>query len=215
MPFIASCTLLEKWAKEEVTLRNKLGELQSRCTILEQVVQRTVSGVAETAKLAGAFLAKPSVALDNCYQLALELYSDIQKRSSEQRQQMENNVAMTKIVVKAFKNRSKLFTDCFTQIRFVNVFLRFIILLNGKKKTNLFVRVVEKTSADVDSFIPQLMVLKNEIDQFQDQVFAFQTSRQNDVWTLLERAVISCDYSLFSRHLIIYCYRLRCGSARL
>ncbi len=73
-----------------------------------------------------------------------------------------------------------------------------------KKKTNLFVRVVEKTSADVDSFLPQLMVLKNEIDQFQDQVFVFQTSRQNDVWTLLERAVISCDYSLFSRYLIIY-----------
>lgn len=73
-----------------------------------------------------------------------------------------------------------------------------------KKKTNLFVRVVEKTSADVDSFLPQLMVLKNEIDQFQDQVFVFQTSRQNDVWTLLERAVISCDYSLFSRYLINY-----------
>lgn len=119
MLYIASCTLLEKWAKEEITLSNKLAELQSSCTTLEQVVQRTVSGVAETAKLAGAFLAKPSVALDNCCQLALELYSDLQKRSTEQRQKMENNVAMTKVVVKAFKNRSQLFTDCFTQIRFV------------------------------------------------------------------------------------------------
>jgi len=61
---------------------------------------------------------------------------------------------------------------------------------------NHFIRVVEKASADVDSFLPQLSVLKNEIDQFQDQIFVFQTSRQNDVWTLLERAVISCDYSL-------------------
>jgi hypothetical protein len=55
----------------------------------------------------------------------------------------------------------------------------------------------------VDSFLPQLIVLKNEIDQFQNQIFVFQTSRQNDVWTLLERAVIFYDYSLFARHLII------------
>ena len=127
MRFIASCTLLEKWAKEEVTLRNKLAELQSRCTTLEQMVQRTVSSVTETAKLAGAFLAKPSVALDNCYQLALELYGDLQKRSTEQRQQMENNVTMTKVVVKAFKNRSQLFTDCFTQIRFIHVRIVFLL----------------------------------------------------------------------------------------
>lgn len=194
--------MLEKWNKEEVTLSNKLAELQSRCTTLEQVVQRTVSGVAEAAKLAGVFLAKPSVALDNCSQLALELYSDLQKRSAEQKQQMENNVAMTKVVVKAFKNRSQLFTDCFTQIRFVRmVFLWSWCLL--KLKILLF-RVVEKASADVDSFLPQLIVLKNEIDQFQDQIFVFQTSRQNDVWTLLERAVISCDYSLLPWHLIIY-----------
>ncbi|KZS12829.1 Inhibitor of nuclear factor kappa-B kinase subunit beta [Daphnia magna] len=163
---LPSCTLLEKWDKEEVTMQTKLAELQSKCSLLEQVVQSTVFSVAETAKLAGAFLAKPSDALDKYSQLAVELYGDLQKRRTEQRQQLENNVAMTKIVVKVLKNRNQLFSDCFTQIR-----------------------VVEKTSGDVDSFLPQLLMLKNEIDHFQDQIFALQTSRQNDVWTLLERAV--------------------------
>lgn len=103
-------------------MQTKLAELQSKCSLLEQVVQSTVFSVAETAKLAGAFLAKPSDALDKYSQLALELYGDLQKRRTEQRQQLENNVAMTKIVVKVLKNRNQLFSDCFTQIRFSLIF---------------------------------------------------------------------------------------------
>lgn len=188
--------MLEKWDNEEVTMHTKLIELQSRYSMLEQLVQSTVFNVAETAKSAGVFLAKPSDALDKYSQLAVELYGDLQKRRGEQRQQMENNVTMTKIVVKVLKSRSQLFTDCFTQIRFT-----FLFSSSRKEFSNqtfVLLRVVEKTSGDVDSFLPQLIVLKNEIDHFQDQIFAFQTSRQNDVWTLLERAVISCNYSLFS-----------------
>lgn len=85
--------------------------------MLEQMVQRTIASVSETAKAAGTFLAKPADVLDKNGQLSLELYADLQKRSGEQRLHSENNVTMTKVVVKAFKNRSQLFTDCFTQIR--------------------------------------------------------------------------------------------------
>ena len=119
---IASSTLLQKWANEEVTLRSKLAELQSRCAMLEQNAVRTISCVSDTAKAAGIFLTKPSDVLDKNSQLSLELYADLQKRSGEQRLKPENNVTMTKVVVKAFKSRSQLFTDCFTQIRSVFLF---------------------------------------------------------------------------------------------
>lgn len=111
--------MLEKWANEEVTLRNKLSDLQSRCATLQQLVQRTVTCVSETAKSAGAFLAKPSEALDKFCQSAVELYADLQKRTAQQKLQLENNVVMTKVIVKALKSRSQLIGDCFTQIRFV------------------------------------------------------------------------------------------------
>lgn len=60
---------------------------------------------------------------------------------------------------------------------------------NSTLVTVLLFRIVEKLSAEIDSFSPQLLELKNEIEQFQDQIFILQSQRQNDVWTLLERAV--------------------------
>lgn len=111
--------MLEKWANEEVTLRNKLIDLQSRCTLLQQLVQRTVTSVSETAKAAGIFLAKPSDALEKHQQAATELFADLQKRKGQQREQLENNTTMTKVVVRTLKTRTQLFVDCFTQIRFV------------------------------------------------------------------------------------------------
>ena len=74
---------------------------------------------------------------------------------------------------------------------------------------------MEKCSSDINSFPPQLQALKKEIDHFQDQIFVLQTSRQNDVWTLLERAVIFFyDYSSL-RARYHFAFRLLCGSARL
>ena len=50
-------------------------------------------------------------------------------------------------------------------------------------------RIIEKCSAEVDSFLPQLFILKSDIDEFQEEMFLLQSQRQNDIWTLLERAV--------------------------
>jgi len=38
-------------------------------------------------------------------------------------------------------------------------------------------------------------VLKSDIDQFQDQMLLLQNQRQNDIWTLLERAVFPVSIS--------------------
>lgn len=84
---------------------------------MEQLLHRSVAEGSEAAKEAGAFLSKPPDLLEKCSQSALELYAGLQKRSKEQRLQAEDNVAMTKVVVKALKYRNQLFTDCFTQIR--------------------------------------------------------------------------------------------------
>ena len=51
--------------------------------------------------------------------------------------------------------------------------------------------MVEKCSVEIESSVPQLMGLKNEIDQFQETMLSMQSQRQNDIWTLLERAVIN------------------------
>ena len=84
---------------------------------MEQLLQRTISEASEAAKEAGAFLLKPSELLEKCSKTSLELYADLQKRSKEQKLQEEDNIVMTKVVVKALKFRNQLFTDCFTQIR--------------------------------------------------------------------------------------------------
>jgi hypothetical protein len=49
--------------------------------------------------------------------------------------------------------------------------------------------MAEKCSAEADEFPPQLYMLKHDIDQFQEQMTLSQSQRQNDIWTLLERAV--------------------------
>ena len=53
------------------------------------------------------------------------------------------------------------------------------------------IRLIEKCSAVNENFTTPLLLLKHEIEQFQDQMVEKQTQRQNDVWTLLERAVNS------------------------
>ena len=49
--------------------------------------------------------------------------------------------------------------------------------------------MAEKCSAEADGFPPQFYLLKHDIDQFQEQMTLSQSQRQNDIWTLLERAV--------------------------
>ena len=56
------------------------------------------------------------------------------------------------------------------------------------------IRLVEKCSAVTENFTTPLLLLKHEMEQFQDQMVEKQTQRQNDVWTLLERAVNSQRY---------------------
>ena len=53
------------------------------------------------------------------------------------------------------------------------------------------IRLIEKCSVVNENFTTPLLLLKHEIEQFQDQMVEKQTQRQNDVWTLLERAVNS------------------------
>lgn len=48
---------------------------------------------------------------------------------------------------------------------------------------------MENYTAQIENLSPQLLVIKTEIDQFQEQLFQLQAQRQNEVWTLLERAV--------------------------
>ena len=50
-------------------------------------------------------------------------------------------------------------------------------------------RIAEKCSAESDGYLPQLYLLKHDIDHFQEQMTLSQSQRQNDIWTLLERAV--------------------------
>lgn len=59
------------------------------------------------------------------------------------------------------------------------------------------IRLIEKCSAVTESFTTPLLLLKHEIEQFQEQMVEKQTQRQNDVWTLLERAVNSVRYIHF------------------
>lgn len=171
--FPASCTLLEKWGQHETAVSCRLNELESAYNLLDQPFAKVTSSMHDTAKAAEAFLSKPSNALDICYQTASELYTSFQQSYKEQ---MANNLAMTKAVVKALKIQQTAFTECFTQIR-----------------------VVEECSIHVDTFSPQMMMLKQDIDQFQDLMLSMQSQRQNDVWTLLERAVIM-SFHCYSFH---------------
>ena len=128
--FLASFSMLEKWAKGEILLQTRLSELQSRFAVLEQMFHRTLASIGETAKAAGVFLSTPRGELDECYQLALELFAGLQKRSKEQRELEDNSVAMAKTVVRALKFRNQLFTDCFTQIRLARfLFFSLVIIL--------------------------------------------------------------------------------------
>lgn len=114
---LASSTLLEKWTNEEIMLHNRLGELQCRCSMVEQLLTRELSAASEAAKAASVFLCKPSDGLAQCAQNSLDLHGELLKRSKEERQLEKDNIVMTKVVVKALKYRNQLFTDCFTQIR--------------------------------------------------------------------------------------------------
>ena len=62
--------MLEKWSKEEISMETKVSELQSRFTMLDEMFNRTLSSIGETAKGAGSFLAAPRVELDECYQVS-------------------------------------------------------------------------------------------------------------------------------------------------
>lgn len=109
--------MLEKWGNDEIMLHNTLTELKSKIDILENELQCKMTRLSETAKLAGTFLANLSDALDKYYQQAIELYTELQKRTREERAKPGNNIAMIKCVVKAVKCRDQLLTECFSQIR--------------------------------------------------------------------------------------------------
>ena len=76
--------------------------------------------------------------------------------------------------------------------------------------------MVEKCSLEIDALSSILFSFKNELDQFLHQVIITQSQRQNDIWTLLERAVIII-IMLIIRETFIHFYfcRLPCGSVRL
>jgi len=67
--FLASYSMLEKWAKDEITMEHRVAELTSRFTMLDQMFHRALSSIGETAKEAGSFLVAPRVELDECYQV--------------------------------------------------------------------------------------------------------------------------------------------------
>ena len=168
LSFPASCTLVDKWSQQETAVSRRLNELESAYNLLDQPLVKVTSLMHDTAKAAEVFLSKPSDALDICYQAASDLYINLQQSSKEL---VGNSVAMTKAVVKTLKIQQAVFTECFTQIR-----------------------VAEECSMHIDTFSPQLLVLKQDIDQFHDRMLSMQTQRQNDVWTLLERAVIPSSF---------------------
>lgn len=68
-------------------------------------------------------------------------------------------------------------------------------------KSDFAHRIIEKCSAEVDSFLPQLFILKSDIDEYQEEMLLLQSQRQNDIWTLLERAVKS---SFFLSAFLVY-----------
>lgn len=116
----ASSTLPEKWKQEELLLQMTLRELETRYTILDQTIREVLRNSNTTARAAANFLSKPDATLETAYQAALELYGDLLKRSSDRRQEADNNLAMTKAIVRTLKARQQLFTDCFTQIRYLH-----------------------------------------------------------------------------------------------
>ena len=182
--------MLEKWGNEEMALTSSLAELSSQCANLEHRFNSAMINVHDTAKSAGSFLGKlpGNEGLEPCCQAAMELYTGLQKRPRDQRDQLQNNILMTKVIVRALKVRNESFTEAFTQIRWVtNLFF-----LNEPTPMLLIrIRLIEKCSAVNENFTTPLLLLKHEIEQFQDQMVEKQTQRQNDVWTLLERAVNS------------------------
>ena len=155
---------MEKWGEQETATSCRLNELELAYNQLDQPFIKVTSSMHDTAKAAEVFLSNPSNALDVCYQTASELYTNLQQSSKDQ---TGNSVVMTKAFVKTLKVQQIAFTECFTQIR-----------------------MAEECLVHVDTFSPQLLLLKQDIDQFHDLMLSMQRQRQNDVWTLLERAVI-------------------------
>ena len=113
--------MLEKWGNEEMALTSSLAELRSQCANLERRFNSAMTNVHDTAKNAGSFLGKlpGNEGLEPCCQAAMELYTGLQKRPRDQRDQLQNNILMTKIIVRALKVRNESFTEAFTQIRWV------------------------------------------------------------------------------------------------
>lgn len=96
-----------------------LRELETRYTILDQTIREVLRNSNTTARAAANFLSRPDASLETAHQSAMELYADLQKRSNDRKQETDHNLAMTKVIVRTLKARQQLFTDCFTQIRYV------------------------------------------------------------------------------------------------
>ena len=157
----ASCAMLEKWGNEEMVLTSSLAELRSKCANLEHRFNSAMTNVHDTAKNSGSFLGKlpGNEGLEPCCQAAMELYTGLQKRPRDQRDQMQNNISMTKVILRALKVRNESFTEAFTQIRWVTS----VSLFNEPTLMLLIrIRLVEKCSAVTENFTTPLLLLKHE-----------------------------------------------------